>query len=113
MREGVRCRWQQGACHPLAPSTTSPTSHDNPIQSQSHPSTLPPPTRHTSHVFQSVEDDRDKRDDRGGLDAQIRAVGDLLEGLRRQRGGGGGGGGSGGGGIGGDRPSSSGGGAGG
>jgi uncharacterized membrane protein YgcG len=46
-----------------------------------------------SHVFQSVEEDKERRDDRGALDAQIKAVNDLLEGLKRQKGGGGGGGG--------------------
>ncbi|KAI8467692.1 MAG: hypothetical protein J3K34DRAFT_32028 [Monoraphidium minutum] len=39
-----------------------------------------------SHIFEEIEEDRGRKDDRGELDSQIRAVNDLLEGLKRQRG---------------------------
>ncbi|KIZ01962.1 hypothetical protein MNEG_5995, partial [Monoraphidium neglectum] len=38
------------------------------------------------HIFEEVDDDRSRREDRGALDSQIRAVTELLEGLKRQRG---------------------------
>jgi len=81
----------------------SPTNHATRIPQHTTP----------SHVFQSVEESKDKRDDRSALDSQVRAVTDLLDGLKhRQRGGAGGGGGVGGGGgsssglMGGDKSSS-------
>jgi hypothetical protein len=49
-------------------------------------------------VFEEVDEDRGRKEDRGALDSQIRAVNELLEGLKRQRGAGGAGGGGGGGG---------------
>lgn len=43
-----------------------------------------------SHVFEEVEDERAKKEDRGTLDSQIKAITELLDGLKRQRGAGGG-----------------------
>lgn len=61
------------------PQPPAPNPHQHPSP---HPLTPPSP----SHVFETVEDDRDARDDKGALDAQIKAITDLLEGLRKQRG---------------------------
>lgn len=49
---------------------------------------IPPPPK-PSHVFETVEDDHDK-EDKGALDAQIKAITDLLDSLKKQRGLGGG-----------------------
>ena len=76
--------------------THAPLYNAPPPSTQSTPPQWDPKSQRLlySHVFETVEDDRLGRDDRAtaALDAQIRAVEGLLDGLRRQRGGGGGGG---------------------